>query len=171
MCDLRAPATLRATVDVQKINNNLSPEVQYTCLYWTYHTDQAGASESLASDVYNFLRSHFLHWLETLSLIGRAYESLSLLKSLQSNLAVRNHRQCLQHYYTNITQMSCESELRDFLSDAARFIRLNLFAINAALLQLYTSAIVFAPHKSIVRQTFEGKIPSWISLQLHADMN
>ncbi|KAF4486673.1 Vegetative incompatibility protein HET-E-1 [Colletotrichum fructicola Nara gc5] len=154
MCDLRAPATLRATVDVQKINNDLSPEVQYACLHWTYHTDQAGASESLASDVYDFLRSHFLHWLETLSLMGRAYESLSLLKSLQSNLA-----------------MLCESELRDFLSDAARFIRLNLFAIDAAPLQLYSSAIVFAPHESVVRQTFEGKVPSWILLQPHADMN
>ncbi|KAH9237198.1 hypothetical protein K456DRAFT_1504559 [Colletotrichum gloeosporioides 23] len=154
MCDLRAPATLRATVDVQKINKDLSPEVQYACLHWTYHTDQAGASESLARDVDDFLRSHFLHWLETISLMGRAFDSLSLLKSLQNKLTI-----------------SCEGELRDFLSDAARFIRLNLFAIDAAPLQLYSSAIVFAPHESIVRQTFEGKVPSWILLRPHADMN
>ncbi|KAK1837423.1 Vegetative incompatibility protein HET-E-1-like protein 7, partial [Colletotrichum chrysophilum] len=154
MCDLRAPATLRATVDVQKINKDLSPEVQYACLHWTYHTDQAGDSESLARDVDDFLRSHFLHWLETLSLMGRAFDSLSLLKSLQNKLTI-----------------SCEGELRDFLSDAARFIRLNLFAIDAAPLQLYSSAIVFAPHESIVRRTFEGKVPCWILLRPHADMN
>ncbi|KAE9566112.1 Vegetative incompatibility protein [Colletotrichum fructicola] len=154
MCDLRAPATLRATVDVQKINNDLSPEVQYACLHWTYHTDQAGASDSLARDVDDFFRSHFLHWLETLSLMGRAYDSLSLLKSLQNKLTI-----------------SCESELRELLSDAARFIRLNLFAIDAAPLQLYSSSIVFTPHESIVRQTFEGKVPSWVLLRPHADMN
>jgi hypothetical protein len=43
--------------------------LQYACQYWVYHLDHSEARivESLAFD---FLKKHFLHWLEALSLMG-----------------------------------------------------------------------------------------------------
>jgi WD40 repeat protein len=49
-----------------------------------------------------------------------------------------------------------------FIHDARRFAVSNRSIIERAPLQVYCSALVFAPEKSIVRETFEGCIPSWI---------
>ena len=48
-----------------------------------------------------------------------------------------------------------------FLEDARRFVLANRYICDLAPLQLYCSAIVFAPQTSIVRQIC-GKIPKWI---------
>ena len=49
-----------------------------------------------------------------------------------------------------------------FIHDARRFIVFNRSVIEQAPLQAYCSALVFAPEKSIVRETFKKHIPSWI---------
>jgi WD40 repeat protein len=58
--------------------------------------------------------------------------------------------------------MNENAELSLFLFDARRFILQNRSIIDYAPLQLYSSAIVFAPKESIMRSTFEQPIP-WIS--------
>ena len=58
--------------------------------------------------------------------------------------------------------MNENAELSLFLSDARRFILQNRSIIDYAPLQLYSSAIVFAPEESVIRSTFEQPIP-WIS--------
>ncbi|KAH8776242.1 hypothetical protein F5883DRAFT_544196 [Diaporthe sp. PMI_573] len=148
ICDLQSPATLRTNVDPLKVNLCLPPEVQYACFYWTDHTHKARSAFDLTNDVYTFLSQHFLHWLEVLSLLGKAYEAASLLQSLQSDSAA-----------------SDENNLQEFVRDAIRFIRLNLHVINIAPLQLYSSALVFTPYRSVVRQIFEENIPQWIVLK------
>jgi WD40 repeat protein len=56
-------------------------------------------------------------------------------------------------------------ELSGFLRDAKRFI-LNCRSIaDSSPLQLYSSALIFAPKASIIRNTFQNCIPSWISQQ------
>ena len=40
--------------------------------------------------VYNFLRQHFLHWLEALSLMNRIAEAIELISVLQLILSVSN---------------------------------------------------------------------------------
>jgi len=49
-----------------------------------------------------------------------------------------------------------------FIYDAKRFALHNRLIIEQAPLQSYCSALVFAPEKSIVRETFKRYIPSWI---------
>jgi hypothetical protein len=39
-------------------------------------------------EVYEFLETHFLHWLEALSLMGKISESINLINTLQSLVAV-----------------------------------------------------------------------------------
>src|SRR3984957_18548054 len=58
--------------------------------------------------------------------------------------------------------MNGNAELSLFLSDARRFILQNRSIIDYAPLQLYSSAMVFAPKESVIRSTFEQPIP-WIS--------
>lgn len=52
------------------------------------------------------------------------------------------------------------------MDDATRFVRANSYLLKVAPLQLYSSALLFAPHQSIVRKTFEElhveKLSTWI---------
>jgi WD40 repeat protein len=62
-------------------------------------------------------------------------------------------------------------DLRAFIHDAKRFALNNRSVIEQTPLQSYCSALVFSPEKSIVRETFEICIPSWIqrkpTVQVH----
>jgi len=61
-----------------------------------------------------------------------------------------------------INQFDKSPDLYDFIHDTRRFAVSNRSIIERARLQVYCSALVFAPEKSIVREIFEGCIPSWI---------
>lgn len=56
-----------------------------------------------------------------------------------------------------------------FLHDAKRFVLNYRWIIDTAPLQLYASALVFAPKQSIIRKTFEHYLPEWISLLFKVD--
>lgn len=84
ICDAKAPGTCRFAIENRKISTCLSPEVQYACLYWVYHIQEAGIHAPNSEHVYEFLTCHFLHWIEALSLMGRASESINLIRRLQS---------------------------------------------------------------------------------------
>ncbi|KAH6876845.1 hypothetical protein B0T10DRAFT_448143, partial [Thelonectria olida] len=84
ICDVNAPGTNRSTINPQKVDACLPPEVQYACLYWVYHIQHARDRVSDGGPVREFLTRHFLHWMEALSLMGRASESLGIIKTLES---------------------------------------------------------------------------------------
>jgi WD40 repeat protein len=52
--------------------------------------------------------------------------------------------------------------LSKWLHDAKRFVLSSRPAIERAPLQSYSSAIIFAPKKSIIREQFSNDIPKWI---------
>ncbi|KAH7398126.1 putative wd40 repeat pf20 [Cadophora sp. MPI-SDFR-AT-0126] len=52
--------------------------------------------------------------------------------------------------------------LHAFIHDAKRFALYNRSIIEHAPLQLYFSALIFAPERSIIRRQFEQSIPTWI---------
>src|SRR5271156_3951109 len=54
------------------------------------------------------------------------------------------------------------SRLYSFISDAKRFLLYNRSIIEEAPLQIYWSALVFAPQRSLIRIQFEKEIPSQI---------
>ncbi|KAH7115604.1 hypothetical protein EDB81DRAFT_603228, partial [Dactylonectria macrodidyma] len=84
MCKLIKPGTNRATISSKHIDSCIPREVQYACLYWVCHIQQAEMLIDGDGPVNAFLLQHFLHWLEAVSLIGRTSDSLNILKSLQS---------------------------------------------------------------------------------------
>jgi WD40 repeat protein len=60
------------------------------------------------------------------------------------------------------TKANKSPNLYAFIHDAWRFALYNRFVIEQAPLQLYYSALIFAPEKSIVRKQFEKCFPTWI---------
>ncbi|KAI0440658.1 vegetative incompatibility protein HET-E-1 [Xylaria telfairii] len=148
ICNVGTPGTPVSSMSHDKINDNLPPEVQYACRFWSHHLEQGGSQISDEHQVLNFLTTQFLHWLEALSWIGRTSEALQAVKTLQS-----------------LILPDSSAQISNFLDDAIRFILAFKFIIKTAPLQLYSSALLFAPERSIIRSIFERDIPDWISLR------
>lgn len=71
LCGLKNPGACRSSIDERVIKSQPPAEVQYACLYWADHIKQADMTVEDAGDVYTFLSTHFLHWVEALYLMGR----------------------------------------------------------------------------------------------------
>ncbi|KAI7762674.1 hypothetical protein LZL87_014162 [Fusarium oxysporum] len=148
ICGLSFPGMRRFAVGVQQLEDHIPPELQYACTYWVHHQTKTIFETNNSHEIYEFLKIHFLHWLEVLSLMGRAGEGLGFIRSLMSWL-----------------QDQEDSGLLNFLADAVRFIQSYFSVINQAPLQVYSSALVFAPKRSIIRNTFENRIPEWLNVR------
>jgi len=89
VCDIKAPGTPRSAIDQHRIETSIPTEVRYACLYWVDHLRNGCAPALHCDQVISFLERHFLHWIETLSLIGRSRESVHLIGALQLLYKVR----------------------------------------------------------------------------------
>ncbi|KAK7575246.1 hypothetical protein V3481_017210 [Fusarium oxysporum f. sp. vasinfectum] len=145
ICGLSFPGTRRPTVDSSELVERIPPHLQYACMHWVYHQMEGDPKRNDDNKVYDFLTTHFLHWLEAMSLLGRVKECLNSLRSLARWLENRE-----------------ASSLSTFVADAVRFLQANFSVVAEAPLQVY-SCLVFAPSKSVVRRTYENAIPKWIS--------
>ncbi|EXK25312.1 hypothetical protein FOMG_18009 [Fusarium oxysporum f. sp. melonis 26406] len=131
ICSLSFPGTRRSTADRSALEERIPPQLQYACLNWAYH-HMEGVRESNDNDeVDDFLTAHFLHWVESLSLMGRVKECLDSLRSLARWLEKQEN-----------------SSLSIFVADAVRFLLANFSVIAEAPLQIY-SCLVFTPSKSV----------------------
>ncbi|KAF2466054.1 uncharacterized protein BDR25DRAFT_269130 [Lindgomyces ingoldianus] len=152
VCNLRLPKTRRSEIDQQTIDACLPPEVQYACRYWVYHWKE---SKCLIRDdnlVDCFLTHHLLHWLEAMSLLGWVLESISMVNDLLGLLDPED-----------------SSRVSVFLRDTRRVILSHCSIIDESPLQVYCSAVVFAPEQSVVRKTFRNHFPAWLSLPPQVD--
>ncbi|WXC64721.1 hypothetical protein SNK03_010532 [Fusarium graminearum] len=84
ICGLAFPGMCRSAVDAQLLEEHMPPELQYACMYWVHHQTKADLEPNDMEDVCDFLETHLLHWLESLSLVGRLAESVGLIEELQS---------------------------------------------------------------------------------------
>ncbi|EED20910.1 G-protein beta WD-40 repeats containing protein, putative [Talaromyces stipitatus ATCC 10500] len=144
ICNLENHGVLRTEIDSNSIANCLAPDVQYACRFWVYHLNESKTCISDNDPVHIFLQDHFLHWLESLSLLGRITESIHLI------------------YILRILAIDKDMEISRFLDDAMRFIRKYSSIIDRAPLQLYASTLIFSPMTSIIRNFYINEIPSWI---------
>ncbi|KAF7514050.1 hypothetical protein GJ744_004375 [Endocarpon pusillum] len=144
ICNLKHPGHLRREVSLNLVNQHLRPAVQYACRYWVYHFQSSVSALSDEDEVHKFLQHHFLHWLEALSLLDRLADAIKFINILQ-----------LQNTLDNSGHVTA------FLEDARRFLLANRFVAELAPLQLYSSALAFAPQNSIVRRQC-GPLAAWI---------
>ncbi|EGU72230.1 hypothetical protein FOXB_17261, partial [Fusarium oxysporum f. sp. conglutinans Fo5176] len=148
ICGLSFPGMRQSAVDALQLKKYIPPQLQYACLYWVHHQTKADSEPNDSPEIYDFLTTHFLHWLEALSLLGRAREGLDSLGSLVDWLENRG-----------------DSSLSNFLADAVRFLQANFSVIDETPLQIYSSALVFAPKRSLIRTSFEKSVPGWLTIR------
>ncbi|KAJ5719713.1 hypothetical protein N7493_007291 [Penicillium malachiteum] len=143
ICSLSYPGMRRIEIEKTVIESYVSPELRYACRYWTRHLengDKSGVDWQLIED---FLKLHFLHWLEVMSLLGWVSETISSITAVQA--------------------LTKSTGLAAFLQDAKRFVLKNRQVVDEAPLQLYCTGLIFAPQQSIIRREFKSERPTWIS--------
>ncbi|RGP70149.1 vegetative incompatibility het-e-1 [Fusarium sporotrichioides] len=150
ICRLKNPGTPRSTLKPDFINACIPPELQYACLYWVNHQVAAGSGPEDATRILKFLKQHLLHWIEAMSLLGKAFEVTELMRTLRSMMAIESKGH--------------NPELIDFLDDTIRFVDIDAHTVNVVPLQIYYSLLVLAPSNSIARQTFAAKVPTCVTL-------
>ncbi|KAK3333464.1 hypothetical protein B0T19DRAFT_354755 [Cercophora scortea] len=146
ICGLQIPGKLRSEVRQQTIDTSLPPEVRYACQYWVYHLQESKGSIRDGDPVHNFLTRQLLHWLEALGLLGRISESIGMVDDLLALL-----------HPTDAAEVSV------LLRDIRRVILSNRWIIDIAPLQVYVSALVFSPGRSVTRKLFRQEEPKWIT--------
>ncbi|KAF2148017.1 hypothetical protein K461DRAFT_248275 [Myriangium duriaei CBS 260.36] len=139
ICNLTVPGVKRTEITNDRIATCIPADVKYACCYWPEHFIRSNIELSDDSEVYRFLRKHFIHWMEALSWLGRLSTAIEYLEQLQ-RLSTRAR------------------DLAAFLDDARRFLLRFRHVIDDAPLQLYHSALYFAPLESIIRTTFRDDI-------------
>ncbi|KAL8364758.1 hypothetical protein RB595_003843 [Gaeumannomyces hyphopodioides] len=147
ICDLRHPGTLRSEISLHTINTALPPEVQYACRYWVHHWKESRRQIRDGDPVHLFLTDRLLYWLEALGVTGRIRESFNMANYLLDMLGPENS-----------TAMSA------LLHDLQRFLLANATVIDASPLQIYHSALLFAPKRSVIRKLWPIKLATCVSL-------
>ena len=92
ICNLRLPGALATDVEKSKLEEYLPLDVQYACRYWVYHLQRGNSDLCDNGQVHTFLRKHFLHWLEALSLMGNMSDGVIMVRTLDSMLSLRPPR-------------------------------------------------------------------------------
>ncbi|KAH8434467.1 NACHT and WD repeat domain-containing protein [Aspergillus melleus] len=145
ICDLPSHGTSRTEIDHDAMARFLPPALQYACRYWVYHLAQSSASADTIDQVLIFLKEHFLHWLESMSILGMIPEAIVAVNSL-----------------LQLTKDIHSNEIHVFLGDARRFMLKFAHILDTAPLQLYSAGLIFAPYKSLIRENFEKELPAWL---------
>ncbi|GFN20841.1 vegetative incompatibility protein HET-E-1 [Aspergillus tubingensis] len=146
-CELKWAGASRSGIDPNLIKERFPAELQYACLFWTYHLKEGCQYICDITLVHKFLLDHFLHWVEALSILGRISEGISCIETLLSLLETER-----------------DATLKNFVTDSRHFLLAYASAINLAPLQVYFSALIFAPETSVVKQSFLREHPNWISI-------
>jgi hypothetical protein len=88
ICEMHAPGSQASQVERSWIEKFITPEVQYTCLYWVQHLQKSGSQIRDGEKAHQFLQAHLLHWLEALGWMGKTSEGVQAISSLEAHFAV-----------------------------------------------------------------------------------
>ncbi|KAH7247440.1 uncharacterized protein BKA55DRAFT_66651 [Fusarium redolens] len=134
---------------------------RYSCIYWADHLNDSDPAQRMrdlqdGNIAHAFLKKKFLYWLEALSLLRSMSEGVLAMEKLAALVG-------------NVEAQ----QVTELLQDARRFILSHKRPIEIAPLQVYASALVFSPTRSLVRQVFLEEEPDWIISKpiMEADWN
>lgn len=142
---------------------------RYPCVYWTRHlmgsiklVRQHGHLHD-GGKVDVFLRTKFLCWLESLSLLGSLLEGAFSISQLQHVL----QKKATSFYFPearfdNACTEPSNSQFADLVRHAHIFITHHMVPIQSNPLQVYTSALVFNPANFLIKSLFSHEEPVWI---------
>ncbi|KAK3353868.1 WD40-repeat-containing domain protein [Lasiosphaeria hispida] len=135
---------------------DLLAAARYACVYWVDHLHGWQSSNIKHPDVFRdggvidvFLRQHYLHWLEALSLCRSMSHGIFSMAKLESILQ----------------QRTITSQLPSLVYDMRRFILYCRWLVENHPLQVYASALVFSPARSMTRDLFKQEARRWITTE------
>ncbi|KAM5341480.1 hypothetical protein ACJ41O_014511 [Fusarium nematophilum] len=152
MCEFLLPGTFASEVPRSQIEKKIPEHLRYACRYWVDHLDKldpAYLEEYAMTDdgkIHEFLRKCFVYWLEAMSWIREIPTVILNINRLQGLIRPSKH-----------------PTLSSLLHDSKLFVFANRWIIDQAPLQIYCSALLFSPAKSVVRSHFQHLLPSWIT--------
>ncbi|KAJ7151864.1 hypothetical protein C8R43DRAFT_1127498 [Mycena crocata] len=115
---------------------NIPASTEYSASAWIDHASSVRSPDllpNLHTQLLPFYSSHFLPWLELLSLVGRSRDSISSLRKL--------HSWCISQE----TISSLASDVREITYDSWRFASTFSQTIEAHPLLVYETALAFLP--------------------------
>ncbi|PSN59031.1 hypothetical protein BS50DRAFT_682489 [Corynespora cassiicola Philippines] len=129
---------------------------RYSCIYWVDHLCDSimGSATNNPESLQNgsivdvFLRKKYLYWLEALSLCQSVSKGVASMAKLVALVQSREHAHLLV----------------ELVQDAYRFIMYFKVAIESAPLQVYVSALLLSPRRSLVKMLFQEEAPKWITI-------
>ncbi|RPA81469.1 hypothetical protein BJ508DRAFT_112407 [Ascobolus immersus RN42] len=148
ICGLKDIGMLREQMDKDGFDAKefIPAELEYACRYWVQHFSKIKGDDYEVyvvdrGPIYEFLCEHLLHWLEVMILLKRIPEAILAVEALDQLVDVHKSR-----------------HLSALIRDAKRFLLANHSAFETAPLQLYASALLFAPESSVVREMFQNEM-------------
>ncbi|KAJ7575617.1 hypothetical protein C8J56DRAFT_409802 [Mycena floridula] len=127
-------------------NQSVQPHLRYAALYFATHLDMSGPSdpEYKSSLIQDVLTIHLLHWLECCSSLKRLDTALDDLGKISVFLTRHPHPDT---WY-----------LQQILDEARRLVVENFALISEFPLELYRSALIWLPKRSIIRSQYADKV-------------
>lgn len=89
ICNLSSFGATRIEGEPLEASVGLPKELQYSCRNWTNHLQQGGVSPEDQDQIYKFLKTHFLHWLEAMGVMGVSTEAVDIVNTLLSIVWIR----------------------------------------------------------------------------------
>lgn len=71
ICDFNDPGVSRESIDRHTIDSHISKSLQYASSYWWHHLQRGKKRAPSYEPLVPILESHFLHWIECLSILDR----------------------------------------------------------------------------------------------------
>ncbi|GAB7336883.1 hypothetical protein MBLNU13_g00804t2 [Cladosporium sp. NU13] len=136
--------------------------IRYACTFWMAHLElsfegavgtnntQTGClSPNMAGRIYDFLAEKYLRWVEALANLGQLSVAIATLHDLEQRCAGMG-----------------DTNLYKSFRDMKRILMQCGVGVSEAPLQIYSSALAFAPLLSTTRQRFEGRSAAWLARPL-----
>ncbi|OCH90160.1 WD40 repeat-like protein [Obba rivulosa] len=145
ICALRDPSKVNREIsDIDdRVERCIPGDLKYACRFWGFHLIQIEDAEaSLASIVMEFLNRHFLHWLEVMSLLGRAGDVGILLQAV--------HKWSKNQHLERLAPLA---------QDCFRFAQQFRPIMDVSAMHIYISATVFCPRGSAIFEALQDHCP------------
>ncbi|KAH7473859.1 hypothetical protein FOMA001_g12749 [Fusarium oxysporum f. sp. matthiolae] len=178
MCNVDKPALRVHEISESFVRERIPYPVQYACRYWIHHLNHSGISSVQHVAITDFFRHCLLFWLETLAWTRNLVYAIEGVKSLRAMLAdesggTRNIDNSSVHWNRSFFSTLKESlgtkqkhipeeDISSMVHDASRFLSMHGVIIEQAPLQIYSSALLFSPMRSITRKHYSQYIPQWV---------
>ncbi|CAG9988819.1 unnamed protein product [Clonostachys byssicola] len=133
--------------EISRNENSPFYTIEYCCLHWVDHLNLASHERKAQDDdlTCTFFKTKVLYWVEALCFHGYAKEGISAVQKLGS--------------------IANSDELKGLSEDLRRFWLTFREALDVAPLQVYGSALLFAPTSSLIRNSHGSSIYPWVTLR------